>query len=148
MSGPDLSAEACVFCRILAGEEPVSAFYEDDICLGLMTIGPVNAGHAMVIPRRHAPYLADLPAEEWGHVARIGQRTAAAIRTSGLQCTGVNLFVADGESAEQEVFHLHLHIVPRFEGDGFGFRYDERHFRQPPRAELDRVATLLRDRIG
>ena len=112
-----------------------------------MTTEPVNAGHLMVIPREHLPYLSDIPENLAGHIFMVGQKLAAAIRLSGLPCEGVNLFVADGESAQQEVFHFHLHVYPRLKDDGFGFKYDDRHFRKPPRNELDRVAALIKSSI-
>jgi len=137
----------CVFCKILAGEEPISEIYSDDLCIGLMTIEPVNVGHAMVIPREHLPYLQDLEPSLAGHIFQVAQQIAAAIRQSGIPCDGMNLFVADGECAHQEVFHFHLHIYPRIPNDGFGFKFDERHFQIPPREELDRTAAQIRRRM-
>lgn len=138
------NAEHCVFCKILAGVYPISEVYADDQCVALMTTGSVNAGHAMVIPRAHLSYLADLPPDLAGHIFKVGQQVAAAIRASGLTCDGINMFVADGEVAQQEVFHFHLRVYPRVKDDGFGFRYDGRHFQHPPRPELDRIAGLAR----
>ena len=109
----------CIFCEIVAGRSPVSSFYEDDRVLGLMTIGPVTTGHAMVIPKRHAAYLADLDEETGRHLFTVTQRTAAAIRASGVRCEGINLFLADGEAAAQEVFHVHMHVFPRYRSDPF-----------------------------
>jgi diadenosine tetraphosphate (Ap4A) HIT family hydrolase len=120
----------------------VSAFYEDDDVLGLMTIGPVNPGHAMVIPRRHAACLADLDEETGRRIWTVAQRTAAAIRASGLRCEGINFFLADGAAAAQEVFHVHLHVFPRFRGDPFRLVADWSV--KPPREELDRTAGLIR----
>jgi len=131
-------ADSCVFCEIVAGDSPVSAFYEDDLVLGLMTHGPVNAGHAMVIPKAHATYLADLDEETGRHLWTITQRTAAAVRESGVKCEGVNLFLADGEAAGQEVFHLHMHIIPRFVDDPFKLVANWEYREQ--RNVLDRVA--------
>jgi histidine triad (HIT) family protein len=137
----------CVFCKILSGEYPISEVHSDDLCVGLMTIEPVNTGHAMVIPRGHFPYLADVPAETAGHMLKVSQKIAAAIRASDLPCDGINLFVADGEAAHQSVFHSHFHIYPRLKDDGFGFKYDERHFQRPPRDELNKTAELIRTHI-
>ena len=137
----------CVFCEILDGVYPISEIYSDEVCVGLMTIEPVNRGHAMIIPRQHFPYLSDLPPDIAGHIFKVGQKVAAAIRASDITCDGINMFVADGEAAMQEVFHFHLHIYPRVAGDGFGFKYDNRHFQTPPREELDRVARSIRDKM-
>ena len=76
---------------------------------------------------------------------RIGQKIAQGLRLSGLRCEGVNLFLADGESAGQEVFHVHLHVFPRFDGDGFGLRFGPEYGKQPNREELNRTATLIAD---
>lgn len=134
----------CVFCRILAGELPASFVYRDDRCAAFMDIQPVNAGHLLVIPTRHAAYLADIDASEAADVMKVGQAAAAALRASGVRCEGVNLFLADGEAAMQEVFHVHLHVIPRFRGDGFGLKFSPEYYtRRPARAELDQLAGTL-----
>jgi histidine triad (HIT) family protein len=132
----------CVFCQIVAGESPASIFYEDDVALAFMTIGPVTVGHALIIPRRHAAYLADLDEDTGCHLWTIAQRTAAAIRRSGLKCEGINLFLADGEAAGQEISHVHVHVFPRYRGDPFRLSVDRSA--RPSREELDRVAQQLR----
>lgn len=140
---PGISAmHQCVFCQIVAGESPASIFYEDDIVLGFMTIGPVTAGHAMIIPKQHAAYLADLDGETGRHLWAITQRTAAAIRESGVRCEGINLFLADGEAAGQEIFHLHIHVFPRYAGDPFKVVVDWDV--KPSREELNQVAQQIR----
>jgi histidine triad (HIT) family protein len=134
----------CVFCRILAGELPASLVHEDQNCVVLMDIQPVTQGHMLVIPRAHAPNLAALDPRTGGHLFQVGQRTAAALYASGLPCEGVNLFLADGEAAGQDVFHVHLHVFPRFEGDGFGLKFAPSYFELPPRQELDDAAAQIR----
>jgi diadenosine tetraphosphate (Ap4A) HIT family hydrolase len=134
--------EDCIFCQIIAGESPASVIYEDDIVLGLMTIGPVTTGHAMIIPKEHAACLADMDEGTGRHLWTITQRTAAAIRASGLRCEGINLFLADGEAAFQEIFHVHMHVFPRYEGDPFKLEADWNV--KPSRDELDRVAVQIR----
>ena len=134
--------QECVFCQIVAGESPASIFYEDEIVLGFMTIGPVTTGHAMIIPKRHAAYLADLDEETGRHLWTITQRTAAAIRESGVRCEGINLFLADGEAALQEIFHLHIHVIPRYAGDRFKVVVDWNV--RPLREELNQVAQQIR----
>ena len=108
-----------------------------------MDIQPVVRGHMLVVPRAHAAYLADLDPEDGARLFKVGQLAAAALRNSGLRCEGVNFFLADGEVAGQEVFHVHLHVIPRFEGDGFGLRLPPDYsFR--PRVELDETAGAIR----
>ena len=78
----------------------------------------------------------------------VGQWIAAALRASQLQCEGVNLLLADGESAGQEVFHVHLHVIPRHAGDGFGFRFGPNYTNRPPREKLESVAAQIRAALG
>jgi histidine triad (HIT) family protein len=82
-----------------------------------------------------------------GHIFAMGMRVAAALRTCGVRCKGVNLFLADGEAAGQEVFHAHLHVFPRYAGDGFGFKFSPNYFVLPPRAELDDIARGIRNAL-
>ena len=137
----------CVFCGILAGELPSSIVYRDNLCTAFMDIQPVNPGHVLVIPNQYAPFLADLDEDTGAHLFRIAQRLARALRHSGVRCEGVNLFLADGEAAMQDVFHLHLHVIPRYEGDGFGLRFGPSYLQRPPRWELDRAAEAIREAL-
>jgi histidine triad (HIT) family protein len=132
----------CVFCDIVAGRGPASVVYSDQRVMALLDVQPATTGHLLVIPRAHAAYLADLDPALGGHMFAVAQRMAAALRRSGFPCDGVNLFLADGETAFQEVFHVHLHVVPRTAGDGFRI---QAKWRRPSRAELDSVAERVRD---
>ncbi len=134
----------CVFCRIIKGESPASRVYEDEAVLAFMDIKPVNAGHVLVIPKRHAAALADLNPEDCVRTFAAAQRVAAALYASGIRCEGVNLILADGEVAGQEVFHVHVHVIPRFAGDGFGFRFGPRYNDPTGRGELDSRAQQIR----
>jgi len=136
------SMSSCIFCQIVAGKSPASIFYEDDLVLGFMTTGPVTTGHAMIIPKRHAAFLANIDEETGRHLWTVSQRTAAAIRASGVRCEGINLFLADGEAAFQEIFHLHMHVFPRYKGDPFKLVADWDV--KPSRQELDQVAQQIR----
>jgi histidine triad (HIT) family protein len=110
-----------------------------------MDIQPVNPGHVLIIPKRHAPYLADLDPALGGHIFAMGMRVAASLRTCGVRCEGVNLFLADGDAAGQEVFHVHLHVFPRFVGDGFGLKFSPNYLVLPSRADLDDIAKDIRN---
>ena len=114
----------CVFCDIVAGTEPASVVYRDGVALAIMTIGPVNPGHVLALPIRHAADLAHLDEETGAHLFTVAMRIAHVIRRSGVRCEGINLFLADGEAAFQEVFNVHLHIFPRFVGDAFRLEAD------------------------
>ncbi len=136
----------CIFCRILAGDSPASFVHRDDICSAFMDIQPINPGHLLVIPNRHATFMADVDGDTMAHIMKVGHRLAAALRHSGLECEGVNLFLADGAVAGQEVFHVHLHVIPRFRGDDFRVSFGSgRPF--PARSELDSVAEHIQKAI-
>jgi histidine triad (HIT) family protein len=145
VSGPIEESEMvdCVFCNILAGEQPASIVYQDESCTAFMDIQPVNPGHVLVTPNTHASSLADLDPACGGHMFRVAQRIAQALRESEIRCEGVNFFLADGSVAGQDVFHVHLHVIPRFRDDGFGFRFGPEYGKRPPRAQLDNQAAAL-----
>ena len=134
----------CIFCQILSSILPASIVYQNDRCTALMDIQPVNTGHVLVIPNTHAAYLADLEEQIGADLFLVAQRVAAGLRRSGIKCEGVNLFLADGEAAGQEVFHAHLHVFPRYSGDGFGLKFGPRYGIKPERNELDAAAEQIR----
>ncbi len=134
----------CIFCAIIAGDAEASMVGETAGALAFLDIEPITPGHTVVVPRSHAARLAELDPADGCEVFRLGQRVAAAIYTSDVRAEGVNLFLADGEAAGQDVFHAHLHVLPRFAGDGFGLRFPP-DYRVRDRAELDAVAAQLRE---
>jgi histidine triad (HIT) family protein len=138
---------SCVFCDIVSGQAPASLVYEDEVAMAFMDIQPVNPGHVLVIARDHASLLADLDPQVGGHLFRVGMQIAAALRRSPVRCEGVNLFLADGAAAGQEVDHIHLHVVPRFPGDGFGLRFGPDYARRPGRESLDKTAGAIRQAL-
>jgi histidine triad (HIT) family protein len=131
----------CTFCEIVAGRLQSSTVYADDQVVAFMDIMPVTPGHLLVVPRVHADRLQALSEEGGAHVFRVGHKLAKALYLSGLPCEGVNVFLADGAAAFQEVFHVHLHVLPRTKDDGF--RIDA-NWQRPPRAELDATAAQVR----
>ena len=135
--------QGCIFCDIVAGKAPASVVHRDERCIAFMDIRPVTPGHLLVIPIAHAPYLAHLEPTQGGHLFRMAQRLAAGIRRSGLRADGINFFLADGEVAGQEVFHVHLHVFPRFKGDGFGLRFSPEYGQPVPHERLDREAAAI-----
>ena len=134
----------CVFCKLLSGELEVSIIHEDDLCVAFMDVQPINPGHALVVSRRHATDLGELNEEEGAQVFRVAQRVAGALRNCGVRCEGVNLFLADGVAAGQEVFHVHLHVFPRYSGDGFSLNLPADYQARPAREELNEIANQIR----
>lgn len=139
---------ACVFCDIVAGRSEASVVYRDSRCMAIMDICPVNTGHVLVIPLNHATDLADLEPGAGGALFEAAQQIAAAIRQSTLNPYGINLLLADGEAAGQEVFHVHLHVLPRYLGDGFGHKFPVHYGCRPAREELDNVAATIRTSLA
>ncbi len=143
------AAEAsCVFCKIVRRELPASVLAEDEHSLAFMDIRPINPGHFLVIPKAHAAHLADLPPGEGGRVFEMARELAVALRKSGIKCEGVNIHLADEAVAGQEIFHVHLHVYPRYAGDGVGLRMGPRYGTMPKRDDLDRVAAAIRTAAG
>jgi histidine triad (HIT) family protein len=138
----------CVFCSVLAGELTGTFVYRGDLVSAFMDIQPVNPGHLLVVPNQHAALMSDLSAETANEVFQVARKLAAALRASGLRCEGVNLFVADGEAAMQEVPHFHLHVFPRFVGDGFGLKFPDHYFRKPERSEVESCAQRIRNALN
>lgn len=135
----------CVICQLVRKEIEVSVVYEDRLCSAFMDIQPVTPGHLLVVPNHHASYLSDLREEEGARIFPVAQRIVEALRKSDLRCEGVNFFLADGEAAGQEIFHVHLHVIPRFAGDGFGLKLPPDYHDRPPRSELDEIAARLHE---
>lgn len=139
-----MSEQPCIFCAIVAGQAQASFVYRDEVCSAFLDIQPMNPGHVLVIPNRHASHLSDLDPEDGAHMFRVAQKVARALRNSGVRCEGVNMFLADGEAAMQEVFHVHLHVLPRFTGDGFGFKLPPGYSQRPDRNTLEETARIIR----
>ena len=138
----------CIFCQIVEGTAPSSKVYEDDICLAFMDIQPVNPGHVLVIPKVHSNDLSDLPAPTGAYLFQIAQRIVLSLTKTNVKNEGIDLFLAHGEVAGQEVFHVHLHVIPRYAGDGFGFTFGPNYANLPGRAELDGVATQIKKQLA
>ncbi len=135
----------CPFCAIAAGRLPSSQVYADDRVIAFLDIRPLTTGHLLVVPRAHAADLDALAEADGAHMFTIAQRLARALPGSGVRCEGVNLFLANGAVAGQEVFHVHLHVLPRSASDGFSISAQGR---RPDRAELDATAAMVRDGIA
>ena len=137
----------CLFCSIVAGEVPSHNVYEDDVCLAFLDIQPINPGHTLVVPKEHSVGLEDLPPVTAGYMINVAQQVAAGLRDSDLESEGVNLLLADGEAAGQEVAHVHLHVVPRHQGDGFGYKFPPGYSDKPTQEDLAEIAERLGEAI-
>ena len=139
-----MNSESCLFCQILSGKKPASVVYEDDLVMAFLDIYPVKRGHILVIPKMHAVLLLDLPSDLAAHLLSVGQKMDAGLRASGLECEAVSLVLSDGKAAGQEVEHVHLHVFPRFFGDGVYSCLDPRARTNPGREGLNSDAQKIR----
>lgn len=111
-----MASDDCVFCKIIAGEIPSFRLYEDQHTLAFMDINPANRGHALAIPKKHEPNLLESTDETLAVTIATARKVARAVQAT-VDPDGINLVQANGPGAAQSVFHLHLHVIPRFEGD-------------------------------
>ena len=109
----------CIFCKIVAGEIPSHKVYEDDNSLAFLDISPSSRGHTLVIPKQHAASMDDISPESLA-ATMVSAQAVARILRSKLRPDGMNVFQNNGRAAGQEVFHYHLHLLPRWESDRAG----------------------------
>ena len=137
-------AQRCIFCAIAARQAEASVVYEDETVVVFMDLNPVTPGHLLVVPREHAVGLEDLDGVTSAHVWSVAHDMARALRRSGMRCEGINAFLCDGEVAFQTVFHFHLHVIPRYAGDGWTINPEPQ---ERQRSLLDSDAQAIRDAI-
>ena len=130
----------CVFCRIVARQIPATVVHEDEHTLAFMDLGQVNPGHVLVAAKAHVENLFGLQAAQAAAVASAMVLVARAIRQA-FAPHGLSVYQANGKAAGQTVFHLHVHLVPRFEGDGMNLTWPVKN---PPREKLEEYAAKLR----
>ena len=136
----------CPFCAIMEGRQPGSIVYEDEHAVALMDIYPVYAGHTLVVPRTHYENLVCCPKELAAHLFTVAATLGPAIMeaTGG---TAFNVWTANGADAGQRVFHLHLHVLPRFSDDKFGLRFPKDYPAVKDPCELEAMAARIRSAV-
>jgi len=130
----------CVFCRIVAGSIPATRVHEDEHTVAFMDIGQVNPGHVLVALKAHAENVYALDDAQAAAVFRAAARVARGIRAA-FQPQGLSVYQANGQSAGQTVFHFHIHLVPRHEGDGMALTWPVKN---PAREKLEEHAAKIR----
>jgi len=133
----------CVFCRIVQKELSSSNVYEDDKVLAFMDIRPVNEGHTLVIPKQHFEGILDIPEELNAYVNKIVKRVAVAVQKA-THADGLSIIQQNGRAANQDVFHLHVHIIPKFEGQNTP-RF--RDLSEVSREQLDQTASKIKSHL-
>ena len=132
----------CTFCDLIAGAAEVSVCYEDSDAIAFMDIQPVNPGHVLVVPRRHYESLADIPPELAMHLFTVATHLAPVVMRVA-DADGMNIVVNSGAAAGQDVFHYHVHVIPRCVGDGFDVPLPFGGSSMPERERLDAAAAMI-----
>ena len=132
---------SCIFCRIVRGEIPAEVVARDDDALAFLDVQPLADGHVLVVPRAHVARVEDLPAVQAAALFALVHRLAGPTRTA-VGAAGTIIGVNDGEVTGQTVPHVHVHIVPRWHGDGAGSIHTI--FRPGPRRPVAEVGALIR----
>ena len=134
----------CVFCRIVARQIPSTVVHEDEHTLAFMDLGQVNPGHVLVTLKAHAENIFALQDGQAAAVGATAARVARAIR-GAFKPEGLSVYQANGKAAGQTVFHYHVHLVPRYDGDGMALSWPVKN---PPREKLEEYAAKIRTEIG
>ena len=145
MSQPSMD---CVFCKIVDAQLPAHKVYENHEILAFLDIRPINPGHTLVIPKTHVANLDTLEPSLAGRLFQVAGQIAAALRKSGLRCEGINVWLADGKAAFQEVPHVHIHVIPRYSGDGLRIEAGKDYGQTPPEHELKKQAVKIRKALN
>jgi histidine triad (HIT) family protein len=116
--------ENCIFCKIANGEIPSATLYEDEDFRVILDLGPASKGHALILPKEHAANIYEIP-DELASKAIILAKKMAGKMTKALDCDGFNILQNNGEAAGQTVFHFHMHLIPRYQGDKVGLTWEQ-----------------------
>lgn len=138
-----MSVNGCVFCKMVAGQIPVTKIYEDDVVLSFLDIGPISDGHTLVIPKQHFEKLHQCPAEILGRVASRLGKIAKAV-AGAMNSNGYNVLCNNGRAAGQIIEHLHFHIIPRNSGDGLFDRWPAYRYQQ---GKMEIIAAKIRKNL-
>ncbi len=134
----------CIFCRIVRGSQLSVKLFEDENMIAFMDFKPITKGHVLIIPKKHAELLTELDDNLAAEMIILAKKVGKALRKSKLNCHAVNYIMSDGAEAGQRIFHVHMHIIPRYRGDGFGLRMPERDEEEEDEKRLERTAVKIR----
>ena len=124
-----------VFERIIDGEIPSVKIHEDDLCIVILDIAPVEKGHSLVIAKKPYPTFTECPESTLSHMMEVAKQVDRKLR-SELHCDGTNILINNGKASGQEVPHLHIHVIPRYEGDGQKFGFSKQQYAEGEQARL------------
>jgi len=135
-----MDADDCLFCKMAAGQIPVTKIYEDDVILAFLDIGPVSDGHTLVIPKQHFERLHDCPSELLGQISSRLAKIAKAVSVA-MDFEGYNVLCNNGKAAGQLIDHLHFHIIGRNIGDGIFNRWPSYKYQE---GKIEEIAAKIR----
>lgn len=118
-----MSETNCIFCKIAKGELPSTTLYENEDVRVIFDISPASKGHAIILPKEHAANLFECPDELAAKLLPVAKKVGAALKEE-LSCDGVNILQNNGEAAGQTVFHLHVHVIPRYADDAVNISWE------------------------
>lgn len=133
----------CIFCKIIKREIPASIIYEDEDVISFLDIFPVNIGHSLVIPKKHFENIFETPEDILSKMI-IASKKIAKVTKEQLKTKGTNIHINNEKAGGQLVFHVHIHIIPRFEGDGFEHWHGKRPYIE---GEKEEVAKKLKSSL-
>ena len=139
-----MKKDACIFCKIAAGEISSATVYEDDDFRAILDLGPAAKGHTLVIPKSHSDNLLSVEPDTAAKALKVISKTANAIKEA-LGCDGINVVQNNGEAAGQTVMHLHFHIIPRYKNDSVNIGWQPM---KPSNEELAATADLIKEKMN
>ena len=135
-----MKKQDCIFCRIISGEIPSTTIYENSKFKVIMDIAPANKGHVLILPKEHYDNIYDIDTATAGELFELAVMTARALK-SVLDCEGMNILQNNGTVAGQTVFHFHMHIIPRYEGDTVNIGWKELSYED---GEMEQLREAIR----
>lgn len=136
-------SDTCTFCKILRSELPASFVYQDNDISAFLDIHPINSGHTLIIPNTHYEFFEQIPSQVFAKMTNTAQEIQKAFSKAGIIAEGSNVFLSNGEIAGQEVPHAHLHITPRYRGDGHRMGFSGTDPDPAARAELNQISKSI-----
>ncbi len=134
----------CIFCKIVRGTLQSTKLYEDEHMIAFLDSRPITRGHTLIIPKKHCELLVELEDNLVGEMLITAKKIGKALKKSKLNCRGINYVLADGAEAGQNIFHVYMHVIPRYRGDGFGLRMPQRDDEGEDEKTLERTALKIR----
>lgn len=137
-----MDTDECIFCKVIEGTIPCEKIYEDEHTLAFLDIHPINRGHTLVIPKKHTTSIYDIARKDFEYLMGIVRDLAPKIGQT-VKANGINIGMNNDRAAGQLVFHAHVHIIPRFNNDGFKHWYGAPY----KDGEIANVGDALREAI-